>query len=397
MTGVDRKGAAPGGATHMREPTPLTQAEMDDLDAMLDRVGRGLYALLGLARDADRPAVRAAYFELMKRYHPDVFWERDLGLYRPRVEALFRELTAAFEVLCDPHRRSAYDEAQGPVKAPSPLPPMPSTASPSRGSIVPPPTTSGTHDVGARRSDVGLSSPPARERLRSSSDRPPPLSERPPRRSNDRPSRSTSEVPPPMPEERVPREITLQSLMRSRSEHLAKQRRERVAELEERIRQAEIRNEAGEVLTLLREAAGLAPDDAGLRSRLAQAEAAASTVLFERYRNYARVCEKDQRWEPAVEAWIRASDQRPDDVALLLSVVNASCEGLIDLPRAAEYARRATQLDAQSADAFALQARVFLLAGRMASARGAVENALRIAPSHASAVELARRLNVKVR
>ena len=134
---------------------------------------------------------------------------------------------------------------------------------------------------------------------------------------------------------------------------------------------------------------------AGLRARLAQAEAAASTVLFERYRNYARVCEKDQRWEPAVESWIRASDQRPDDVALLLSVVNASCEGLIDLPRAAEYARRATQLDPQSADAFALQARVFLLAGRMASARGAVENALRLAPSHAGAVELAKRLKLR--
>lgn len=353
------------------EPEPLSQPEMDDVDAMFARIGRTHYEVLGVARDANRPTVRAAYFDLAKRIHPDVFWDRDLGLYRPRVEEIFRAVTLAFETLCDEQRRAAYDRALDALKAP------PTLAS---NDAVRMTTT------GILRRPTELDQVRAAKAASARSEAP---------RSAPRHDSPRGPDPAAVSEERVPREITLQSLLRTRGEHLARQRRERVSTLEERIRAAEVRNEASEVLSLLREAAAVAPGDASIHERLQRAEASASEVTFERYRNIARMCEKDKRWEAAVEAWMRASNERPDDVSLLLSVVSASCEGLIELPRAADFARRATALDPRNADAFALQARVFFLAGRMASARGAVENALRIAPTHAGAVELSRRLKTR--
>lgn len=355
----------------MTDSESLSKLEMDDVDAMYERVGRTHYDVLGVSPSADRPAVRAAYFEHMKRFHPEVFWDRDLGLYRPRIEEIFRALTLAFEVLCDAQRRAEYDATLAALKAP------PTLASNDALHV---------KTTGILRRPVEQEYAPAASPSAGSGE-----TTRIQRRSD--PPKPPEHAPPP--DEKVPREITLQSLMRSRSEHLAKQRRDRVTEIEERIRQAEVRNDAGEALSLLREAAMLAPHDGALAQRLQQAEAAASGVTFERYRNLARMCEKDKRWDAAVEAWLRASHERPDDVSLLLSVVHASCEGLVELQRAAEYARKATTLDPRNAEAFALQARVFFLAGRMASARGAVDAALRLAPTHEGALELARRLKTR--
>ncbi len=384
MMGSDRNGSGGRGPAPWREPEPLSRAEMDDIDAMYARLGGTHYDLLGVTSTADRPAVRAAYFELMKRYHPDVYWERDLELYRPRVEAIFRELTVAFETLCDSRRRAEYDAALAARNAP-PRPAAAPVSPPKTTGILRKPTTPPT----------GGSVPP-RESGETPSARPPerPASASPGARPSEAPARRASDVPPGV-DERVPRDITLQSLLRARGGHIAKQQRERVADLEERVQQAQMRNDVPEVIGLLREAVTLSPDDATLEQRLAQAEAEQAAVLVERLRNAARVHEKDRRWDAAVEAWIRASNERPSDLALLLAVVHASCEGHVDLPRAAEYARRATQLDPRCADAFALQARVFFLAGRMASARGAVDNALRIDPKHPAALDLASRIKAR--
>lgn len=60
------------------------------------------YATLGLKPDADPATIRAAYIELMRRYHPD-----RAGAEADSVKA--QEVTAAYEVLRDPERRAAHD------------------------------------------------------------------------------------------------------------------------------------------------------------------------------------------------------------------------------------------------------------------------------------------------
>jgi hypothetical protein len=60
------------------------------------------YQLLGVHHTASAAEIRQAYRKLAIRYHPDK--NND-----PGVEGLFKQITAAYNVLSDPERRRAYD------------------------------------------------------------------------------------------------------------------------------------------------------------------------------------------------------------------------------------------------------------------------------------------------
>jgi len=60
------------------------------------------YAILGVPRDADEDAIKAAYRRLARKYHPDVSSEKD-------AEERFKELAEAHETLRDKEKRAAYD------------------------------------------------------------------------------------------------------------------------------------------------------------------------------------------------------------------------------------------------------------------------------------------------
>lgn len=63
-----------------------------------------LYEVLGVSPDASQDEIKAAYRRLAKQYHPDV---------NPTTEASSRmsEINHAYDMLCDPAKRSAYDTA----------------------------------------------------------------------------------------------------------------------------------------------------------------------------------------------------------------------------------------------------------------------------------------------
>ena len=61
------------------------------------------YELLGLSRDADLEEIKKRYRKLAFKYHPD----RNEG--SKEAEELFKQVTEAYEVLCDPEKRSMYD------------------------------------------------------------------------------------------------------------------------------------------------------------------------------------------------------------------------------------------------------------------------------------------------
>ena len=62
------------------------------------------YQTLGVARDAPADEIKRAYRKLARKYHPDLSKEAD-------AEARFKELGEANEVLKDPEKRAAYDQA----------------------------------------------------------------------------------------------------------------------------------------------------------------------------------------------------------------------------------------------------------------------------------------------
>lgn len=86
-------------------PSALQQ-EILSLDARLGTIDH--WQLLGVPWNAPPAAVRAAYVEKVRVFHPDRHAGRRLGAFLPRIERVFRALTAARDALCDPATRDAY-------------------------------------------------------------------------------------------------------------------------------------------------------------------------------------------------------------------------------------------------------------------------------------------------
>lgn len=74
------------------------------------------YRVLGVPRDAPLDKIRAKYWKLQKKYHPDATpndGDAEMLEYANRMSA---EINAAWEVLSDPDRRGQYDkEHEAPV------------------------------------------------------------------------------------------------------------------------------------------------------------------------------------------------------------------------------------------------------------------------------------------
>lgn len=65
--------------------------------------------LLGVSESDPRDQVRKSYYGLVKKYHPDRFFEQDLlPDLRDRINALFQRISDAHETLIDPARKAIY-------------------------------------------------------------------------------------------------------------------------------------------------------------------------------------------------------------------------------------------------------------------------------------------------
>jgi curved DNA-binding protein CbpA len=107
---------------HLFNPADL--AEAADLD--IDRRKAILFAeaklgewthweVLGLPWNAGIDAVRAAYIDQVKVFHPDRYPGKKLGSYRGRLERVFRRVTEARDVLTSEEKRAAYALATAPA------------------------------------------------------------------------------------------------------------------------------------------------------------------------------------------------------------------------------------------------------------------------------------------
>ena len=74
-----------------------------------------LWEALGLPWNAPATAVKAAYLEAAKVFHPDRYAGRRLGSYRARLERIFRRATEARDTLSDEIRRAAYAKSTAPA------------------------------------------------------------------------------------------------------------------------------------------------------------------------------------------------------------------------------------------------------------------------------------------
>jgi tetratricopeptide (TPR) repeat protein len=96
-----------------------TQRRILDFEARLD----GTYhAILGVDRTADARAIKRAYFDLSKEFHPDRYFRKQIGPYEKRLHAIFKRILEAYELLSDPAVRAEIERSMDAAAASAPRP-----------------------------------------------------------------------------------------------------------------------------------------------------------------------------------------------------------------------------------------------------------------------------------
>ncbi len=67
------------------------------------------YDFLAVRPKTPVDAIRKAYFDLSRRFHPDRYYGKRLGSYKARLSQVFQRLHDAYDVLSNPERKRAYD------------------------------------------------------------------------------------------------------------------------------------------------------------------------------------------------------------------------------------------------------------------------------------------------
>lgn len=69
------------------------------------------YDVLGIKRGASEQDLKRAYYERSREFHPDAFFRKQLGSYKPLLDALFKGVKKAHDVLSDAAKRAEYDQS----------------------------------------------------------------------------------------------------------------------------------------------------------------------------------------------------------------------------------------------------------------------------------------------
>jgi len=318
---------------------PAFRAELRELARNL--AGLSYYELLDLPRAADAAAVRDAFFQKSKRYHPDRFFRRNLGPYGELITEIYKRVVAAHDVLRDPEQRTSYDLVLGPDTAiavevptsrPTPLTPTTPTAT------LQTPTTSPSVRTPGARAPATPTTPPA---------------------SPVRPQASLRSRPG----------------LRSRGHLLggleAQIQRGR-AKAERRYEEAMVQRERGafaEAAELLRMAMAFAPREERYRRAFEDLAPEANAAQARALRARAELLLAQNQRPAALELLLECSDREPTDAELADRVARLICESHGDLERGLELSHRALSLDENSLEFRRTLARLLKARGDKKGAR----------------------------
>lgn len=425
-----------------------TQEELDqDADLEIDKKRRILsvfhalarldhYQILGVDRAADKKAVKAAYFKLAAEFHPDKHFRKNLGQFKPKMEAIFKRLTQAEEVLSRKETRAEYDAtlevraqslaelelfsredfdatvrgasappAAAPPPPPAPTPPRAQSPAPVVGASPPPRATSPAPGVAPpppprRASSATMTAaappPPRRTGDVTVATMPPPdelgpatvrgEARRTALMSKLSSGRFAAARPVPRPDEGPPESLAPKEAADSlRRMAAAKQAADHKSQVERYVEVAEGAAERGDAVAAAnsyRFAAALdpTPELVGL-SRKWSAQAA--VVLADGYLRQGESAAADGNWADAARALLRAAAGMPGDARVLALTANALLQSEGDLHQAADLGRRAAELAPHNLDVRLTLAEVYVAANLKLSARRELEAAAKIAPDNA--------------
>ena len=371
------------------------------------------YQVLRVEPSADKRAIKNAYFEVVNIFHPDRYFGKKLGSFKPKLERVFARLTEAHDALTRSGPRAEYDaylasldktrqldhadaavqaqvqaiqrqiedEARAAVHDP-PIAQQPQAA----------PASSPSRSISPPASPVP-SSPPRLPSQR-------PLDAEARKRalarklggrqvSGSMPSVQTSVIPPPQRLEAQERAADdLKRRYEQRVTHA------RVAQAERYLvnaRQSLKNKDPISAANALRIAASLVPDNPEISARLLEAQTEAESQLSTHYLAQAQYEERDGKMVEAARSYARATLGSPDARTFERAAYCAlMAEG--DLRVAGEYARRAVALSPEDVQTRVTLARIYVAAGMKQSGLAEFERAATLAPKDDTIRDWIRRL-----
>jgi curved DNA-binding protein CbpA len=367
------------------------------------------YELLGVAMDAERGEIRNAYFALSKVFHPDAYYGKHLGSFKPKMETVFRKVTDAYEAVGRTKKREAYDrylkqsiavsdtekqmdrveeraaamsraltkapvaerQAQ-PVVATAAVRDSQPSAAPSKAtpSVVP-----GTpeYDRMQRKRELlerklgGRSQQPARR---------------------GRPVRSM-----PVPTAKVGQKTALRDLTRSlKQTAVLTGGVDRAEHHMENARVAEADGDLAAASTALRMAIALDSTSNDLQQEYQRVNANLQVQLVDIHRQQAKYEEENNLWSAASISWAKVAEAAPDDATAPRHAAAALMAAGGDLRKARDFALRSLELAPDSLETRLLLARIYIGAGMDASAAKELDEAAKLDPGHEMVKNLRKQL-----
>ncbi len=326
MSGSGEGSPGQEAANEAVELSAELQDEIRDLARTLPTLS--YYELLGVEPDADDAAVRLAFFECSKRFHPDRYFNKQTGIYGPLLTEIYKRVVAANDVLRDPSLRKSYDrllDEGGPRR----------------------------HGAPAKGQAQAQEKPECKAASAAKPGGGPSLRDRQGLRSRQRQLKGLE-----------------RRLEQSRSK--AKQH----------VEQALAHKEAGNwerAASLLKHALAFDPRDQSIHDELAEVVLEANAVRGEEALARGRAMLKRGEGKNAIEMLSEASQLRPTDAELAATVAELLLKQR-DLKAAREFAERAVSLDAESVSSLKVLGQIFKHLGKVSLARKYLQRAWELDP-----------------
>lgn len=422
--------AKPAGAapkpTSKKRPRRWQAAELDepaDLDrALKERILDAFtwlddldhYELLGVARDADRKAIKSAYYGLAATFHTDRHFGKELGTFKSKMEQIFGRITQAHDTLANRQRRAEYDaylvdrdrtkaferylagedafeddaggddEPQPVAGKPESVPPAATSSAPARPVASQPPAGAPTLDDDQRLRREAL----ARRLAGASSGRfrAAPNATTPPRAASVAPKSSLPPAAPTAEQAQAATEAIRRRYEEGRDNARRVQAKRMVDAADDALKRDDLVSAANHLRLALRYS-----DDPDLAARYEDVNRRARDSMAETYLKQARYEEQQGKWQAAALSYVKAHEGRPDDGTLCERAANAfRLEGR-DLHKAARFAELAVQKNPSSAAFRVTLGAVYLDAGLFLRARSELEHAAKLDAGDATIKDLLAR------
>lgn len=364
------------------EFTPEQQQRLLELDqrhASLDH-----YQLLGVEPSADAKAIRAAYYELVRVYHPDRYFGKQLGDFEGPLTRVFGRFSEAYEVLHRAESRAEYDRYLGARRRTVDFDhyfqdsSRPSVTPASRPPAVDAPASFSTSSMPPASGARGAASA---DSLRPSSSSPP--SDPDARRRALARKLGHSSVPPSASQQMAAvseASRAAEELRRRYEQRMAQAREDQIKHYVALSAEAAERNDLVAAANTLRIACSLAPENLELSGDLAELERRVAESLWESYLERAKYAAVEGNHAEAAESYERAALGQPN-AALFERAAHYTLEANGDLKKASKLAKQAVALAPNSAKCRLTLARVYFAADLQESALAELERARALEPN----------------